>query len=208
MDGTSDQPIGFGYKCAWLALRTDDPSSVAAALFPERPSRCDWRSGYRSIYGRDRGLAFLTPSIQGWVLAAAWDLPTFNGPKVPDKLTPLLDRLVATFPEVQHFATHRVVGYQSWSRLIGGQLVRSFTYSGERSEILRDVGEADECERRLIDAHQATWRPSDSSPTYQFRPSEDHVIAMASAWSIDPTGLHKMGLPPSSGLLGRLAGGQ
>lgn len=204
ISGTPDAPIGFGYKCVWVAVKTDNSQAVAEAIGLMDTKPCNWQSGIRAMYDYDGNAVFITPTIKGWVLAAGAHLPTYDGPNSPDRIGPFLAKLSAVFPEVQHFGTHRVVGYQAWTRVSDGKLVRSYVYLGERGEVLREVGEPDSTEVKLRHQKSENNAASITGSDSMFHPNEEDVMKMAAAWSIDPTTLEELGLPASAGIVGHL----
>ena len=69
-------PTSFGYKCAWIAVKSDAPLPwrPRSACGDIRPS--SWREGVEAVYKYEPKVilsshAFLTPPIDGWVLCAA-----------------------------------------------------------------------------------------------------------------------------------------
>lgn len=197
IDGTPDEPIGFGYKCKWLAIRGDSPQLVAHALGAEAVQACNWKSAAKAIYGEGGRRVFISPPIHGWVLIAGNALPTLDVAERADQATSLMKTLGRTFEDVQYFATHRVVGYHAWARVLRGEIVRCFAYLGERGEILYESGVPDVVEQALRKTNREEWKDESA----EFSPSEDDVMAMAGAWSIDPTQLEDLGLPASAGLV-------
>lgn len=201
-----DAPQSFGYKCQWLAIRGDDPSKVAQALGLTEVQQCSWERGIALAY---EGRMFVTPPINGWILAPCFSLPEAGSKDHPDLATPFLQEIGKHFHEVQYFGTHRVVEYHAWARVLDGAVVRAYAYVGERGETLWDVGArtAEEAElgvtffdERSPEAQDdAYWERKDL--TY---PDEEYVMRIAGKWSINPEDLESMGLPPSTGLLGRL----
>ena len=165
--------VGFGYKQAWLAVRDGTSSAVAAVLGLRELGPVPWRAGIDMTYFADDRVA-MTPLLAGaadsrWLLATGqWLLRRFEELDVAE-----LSTVLGT--EVQAFATHRVVEAHYWQRAVDGSLVRAFGYVGERDEVTRAHGEPDETERRLnLDAETVLV-------------GEGDVMAVAAAWSIDPT---------------------
>ena len=63
----------FGYKCAWIAVRTDSPLTVATALGLRNLRPSSWEEGIAAAYRYEPKVilsrhAFLTPPIDGWAL--------------------------------------------------------------------------------------------------------------------------------------------
>src|ERR1700722_13581371 len=92
----ADNAVPFGFKCAWLALKTDDPQGVVQALGLQNVRKSGWREGVDAAYS---GEVFVTPPIKGWVLAVSISLPEIADKTRPDQLSPLVKALVTKFPE-------------------------------------------------------------------------------------------------------------
>ncbi len=211
----ADAPVPFGYKCSWLAIRSPDPQQVIVALdlVDTRPS--SWQAGVEAAY---HGNVFVTPVVRGWVLVVSMNLPWPERDDHPDACTDFLLSLGRHFPDVQFFATHRVVETHAWARVANGVIVRQYACSGEQGEVHWDYGveTAEETRLRLqqedyfksFDAEeQAEWEAEESAIT-TFMPSESDVMHIASLWSIDPTALDTLDLEPSFGYVGVFRSGQ
>lgn len=197
-----DFPVPFGYKVAWLALRTPDTQAVvdALGLLWARPS--NWGEGVAQAYQSE---VFVTPPLSPWTLAVGFSLFPPDGPAPFVK--PLLERLSRQFGEGQYFCTHRVVEAHVWARGVRGQLVRGYGWIGERGETLWDEGEQTPEERnlgfRFFDERSADaasgdyWARKDLS-----FPDEGAVMRLAALWSIDPTTLDQQFHEPGLGVLG------
>ncbi len=203
-----DQPISFGYKCSWIAITAGDPQDVIAALELRQVRRSNWKAGIDAAYA---GEVFIAPPLNGWVLAVSWSLPWPGGTRFGDPCTPFLRQLAHTFPEVQFFATHRIVETHAWARLVNGMIVRQYAYSGESGEILWNVGTPTAEEHALLQ-EQEEWIHSFGEPEHAddsltddepyLMPSESDVMRMAALWSIDPSQLSKRDLGISLGHVG------
>lgn len=193
-------PEGFGYKIAWLAIRTEDTHAVADALGLTGVRAVSWAEGVSAAYAarqEQRAAVFLTPPVDGWTLAVlgggdlAEDDGTGNGAL---DLTMLSRR----FGEAQKFSTHRVADYTEWQRWVGGLPVRR--YCECCGDIRFDEGDSARAEGRL--PHAANM-DADNWEDFDFA-DESMVMAVAAEWSIDPTGLGERDDLPSEGLLGSL----
>lgn len=187
-----DGPEPFGYKATWIAARTSDPQRVAEALGLRDLRISSWRDGLAAAYGAQ---VFVTPPLSGWVLAVGATLPASNGEGTPDTHLPWFQALAGRFPEVQYFSTHRVVEWHAWAKAVNGVIVRRYAWLGEQGCSIWDDGTPTPEEAKLglkfpVDLDSATC------------PDEDHVLAMARAWSIDPGRIDQLDLPPSLGLVG------
>jgi hypothetical protein len=64
---TPDSAIGFGYKCMWFTVKTNNKVTVAEILKLENVSDCNWQVGISKAYNDS---IFITPTIDGWTLRA------------------------------------------------------------------------------------------------------------------------------------------
>jgi len=186
-----DKPVPFGCKIAWLAIRSESPREVADALGLVKIRDSSWSDGLQAA---GRGDVFVSPPVHGWVLAVSTSLPDAGDERSTDRCTPLLARLGKRFPDVQYFATHRVVEYHAWARVKNGAVDRQFAYLGERGEVSWNSGPQTPEEVRL------GFKFNPEKGPY---PDEEDVLHLAEAWSVNPGKLDALGLPPSLGLAGR-----
>jgi hypothetical protein len=96
---------------------------------------------------------------------------------------------------VHAYATNRVIEYHHWMIAKEGRLIRSFAYLGESGEILANVGPVTDVERTFgfFNLPQERWHPTEAD-----------VMAVAAAWSFDPTRLSSHSGPAKLGILGRI----
>ena len=168
-------PVGFGYKASWLALRSTSPEDVAGELGLSGVRSATWSEGVETAY--DGGAVFVTPPVDGWVLA----LGRFGGGWDREEDLAGLSR---RFGEAQLFGTHRVSGYDEWQRWVDGEPMRRYAFA---DEVLFDEGE-----REGADAHEDD----------EWWPDEEVTIAKAREWSVDPTTLDERTDLAPTGLLG------
>src|SRR6266511_5438849 len=114
---TKDKAESFGYKCAWIAVRTTDMGAVIDALGIRDPRPCSWADGIAQAYKSGSGRLFVTPPLRGYVLCASWSLPEFPTGGRPDEITPVIERLAKRFDDVQYFFSYRVVEDRKSTRL-------------------------------------------------------------------------------------------
>jgi hypothetical protein len=216
-----DLPVAFGYKVSWFAAQTHDPAALADALGLTNVRSSTWSAGIEAAYATPPAFSvFLTPPVRGWVLAVGRGLPTpGDEPAFEASLLALAQR----FPELQFFATYRVSEFHAWARAIEGRIVRLFASSGERGEVMANSGELTADERalglpdlgrlgpegateRLLTLDEALAGGKAAGQRSSVFADEEDVILLARAWSVDPTILEEMDLPPSLGLIGWLPG--
>jgi hypothetical protein len=187
-EAQADNPVPFGYKCAWLAIKTDDPQAVVQELGLENVRTSGWQKGVNAAYSDE---VFVTPPIKGWVLAAGRSLPQIDDKVQPDQLTLLVKSLGTKFPDVQYFRTYRVADYHGWLRATKGEIVRRWAFAS--GEMLSDEGKRTDEETKLGLIYNDDKFPN-----------EEHVMQLAGAWSVDPSSLDQLKLEKSVGYLGSL----
>ena len=194
-------PAGFGYKSAWLAIRTEDTQAAAEALRVVGAQAASWAEGVGAAYAARQGRApvFLTPAVDGWTLAVLGGGELFEDDGAGGGALDL-PSLSRRFGEVQKFATHRVVEYQEWQRWVGGSPARRYCWIGESGQIRFDEGEPASAEGNLLRAADlgGDWDALDLA-------DEETVMAVAAEWSINPTTLDERHDLLPRGLLGFLA---
>jgi hypothetical protein len=180
VDVHNEKMVGFGYKQAWLAIREGEPTSTMAALGLRDLGPASWRDGVDLAYLTDDRL-ILTPRLpgahdSGWLLVAGrWLLRDFTGVDIAE--------LSATLhTEVQLFTTYRVSEIHGWQRAVDGTLARAFGYIGETGEVTAWRGTPDVAERSV-------GLPAVLDEETDVLVSEDDVLRVAGAWSVDPTTL-------------------
>jgi hypothetical protein len=190
---TPDAPKAFGPRCVWLAFRTTSAAVVMRALELRDVAPSTWIDGVKAAYA---GRIFVTPPIDGWVLAASTRFPDPGDGSHPDLATPALVRLSQAVGEVQYFGTDEDVGWAAWARFVHGAPTRKLSYLGAHDLVIWADGEPSSEERKLGLLYT---RKGLREPPF---PSEKNVFAIAGAWSVDPSALETRHLPPSLGLVG------
>lgn len=209
LDATPDKPIGFGYKNAWLAIRTEDPSVLAEVLGLRDLKPANWRTGLNSSYERHETHVFVTPPVEGWVFVVGIALPDTGDSSRPDRCTPILEALGKKYEHVYFFGTHRVVDFHAWARVDNGLVSRAYAYLGEQGVTIWDKGEKTKEEVALKFNFLADEPTELQRKEYRERgehtsPKEEDVIKIAEAWTMNPLRIDEMDLPPSVGLVGRV----
>jgi hypothetical protein len=173
----SEKMVGFGYKQAWLAIREGEPTGVLTALGLRDLGPASWRDGVDLAYLTDDRLV-LTPLLPGardsnWLLVAGrWLLRGNTG-----DIAELSGRLGS---EVQLFTTYRVSEIHGWQRAVDGVTARAFGYVGEIGEVVAWRGDPDVAERSV-------GLPASLDDETDVLVSEEDVLRVAAAWSLDPT---------------------
>ena len=175
--GASEEPVPFGYKTSWFAVRCNDPERVIASLLPLSRQSCDWGNGLALSYG-ESGRVFVSPCLDGFVLVVG-DVPFYR-----------LRELAQSFEEVQAFFSYRTSDCYSWTKYARGELVRAYT-----------------CLDNIVDEDFGPLTPEELAPGFdRFSPDgsewpdEEDVLSIAAAWGID-TKFEKKTYPPATGWL-------
>jgi hypothetical protein len=182
----ADAMVGFGGKQAWLAVRDGDPAKVLDELGLQDLGEVPWREGIDLAYLTDDRVA-LTPSLPG-ARGTSWVLATGRWLLRPDTGVDVTDLSARLHTEVQFFATHRVTELHRWQRAADGELIRAFGYVGQTGEVITWFGDPDPAER---DA----GLPAAFDDEATVLVSEQDVLKVANAWSIDPTTLDGRSAP-------------
>jgi hypothetical protein len=204
IDTSSDSPIGFGYKCRWIAIKTDDQQRVAHVLGLMNPQKSNWKSGINHAYDSS---IFISPSIDGWTLAVGWGLPAGDSKQSMEQVKVLIKKLSTEFEEAQFFSTHRIVEFHAWMKGTNGNIDRLYSYLGKSNENIEIVGEPTEIETSLnlfntfSEAAKENGYFDRNDVTY---PDEELLMNIAANWSIDPTTLDDRTGINGLGLVGRI----
>jgi hypothetical protein len=194
-----DHPAGFGYRMAWLAVRTRDTEAVLDELGLIGAERCNWRSGIGSVYDTELGddRIFVSPPVNGWTFVVGLALPHPVGRVFADKCMPLLMRLGKRFVEVQYFFAYPPIDVFAWARLLEGRVVRAFAITD--SGVVWNKGRSTKEERalglKLFDFRGVRGRRGDAGGEMILYPTEEHVLRLAERWSLDPTRLDGADVP-------------
>lgn len=189
----ADAPKPFGYKMAWLAVRTEDPRALMDWLGLGDCKAANWDSGIGTVYDDELsgGHVFVSPAVNGWTFVVGLGLPHPVGTGFVDKLTPLLMRLGAEYPDVQYYFTYPLIDFFAWARVKNGKLQRAFAVNDEG--VVWNKGRVTAEERalglRLFELRGVRERSGDAGGELVLYPTEDHVLQIARAWSLDPTRL-------------------
>ena len=205
--GEPDAPKAFGADMAWMAIRSEDTAAVVSALgiAIEGASVANWNSGIGTIYDVSLcdNYVFVSPPVKGWTFVAGVALPLPASRAFVDKLTPLLSTLGTEFRDVQYFASYPVIDLFAWARLEKGRMVRAFAIGDEG--VIWDRGKPTREERalglKLFELRGIRGRKGDTGEKIILHPTEEHVLRLATSWSLDPTRLGAMPEPLGAGVV-------
>lgn len=209
LDATPDSPMGFGYKNAWFAIKTDDSSGVIETLGLDELLPANWCSGLTASYDHYDTHVFVSPSVEGWVFVVGAVLADCGDSRRPDRCSPVLEALGQRYDSVFFFATHRVVEFHAWARVDRGRITRAYAWLGETGVTLWNRGDQTEEERALDFDFFADEPPEGEGDAYWDRddlrfPGEEDVIRIAGEWSLSPLALDTMDVPECVGYVGQV----
>jgi hypothetical protein len=184
-----DNPINFGYKTVWVAVKTNDKLGISKILELKNVKPSNWKSGIENAYHKS---VFITPQIGDWTLAVGMGLPLGDSLESIEKLEEILNKLSTEFGEAHFFGTHRVVEYHNWMKSVNGKMVRIYSYVGERMENIKVFGNPTEPETKLNLFNSLSEEAK--SDAYFDREDlvfadEELVMKIAEHWSVNPTTL-------------------
>lgn len=195
----ADNPIGFGYKNKWLAIKSDSNEKVASFLKLKEIKKSNWKDGVQFGYGKG---VFITPEINGWILVLGIDISDLEIESTKE----LLKSVSKEFGECQIFLTYRNVEYHFWGLARNGEIVRLYSYFSESDNLIIE-GEPTEVEKgyNLVNSFSEEsnkdgyWRQENLDI-----PNEEILMNIAEAWSINPTKIDKIPMIQGIGLIGKL----
>lgn len=198
-----DEPIDFGYKTVWIAVKTDKKKRIAEILELKNIEASNWKSGIDSAY--NDGI-FITPLIGQWTIAVGVKLSNGQLEDI-NKLERILNKLSSEFGEAQSFGTHRVVEYHHWIKSVNGIITRTYSYIGESGENLKVFGELTKPEIGL-NLFNSLSKEAESDKYWEREDldyaDEELVMKIAENWSVNPTKLtERKDIKKELGLIGK-----
>jgi hypothetical protein len=205
--------VGFGYKVGWMAVGGVLPARVIEALKLRDVREVEWSEGVEAAYGSKR--VFVTPALGEWTLVVGerpWGLgfeDVSSGETFELEFQRAFDDAARQIREwsrlldttVHGYYTHRITEAHAWIRCRRGEFERSFWYVGQNGEggeegARTEVEQSPELSARIdssVNPDLAQGDPVD----------ESDAIAVATAWSLDPTRLEETHPVPGRGWIGR-----
>lgn len=204
-----DIPVGFGRKNFWVAVRSEDSETVAASIGLEGIEVANWRTGFMAAYAYPSRYLFVTPPLEGWVLAVGRGWPDLADPVQLPRWRQLMSSISSEFGELYFFATHRVSSFTAWAKFEAGTEVRLFAHA---DETIHNLGQPLPEEAPLVARLADPYCEEASDDSYWDReelwyPEEEDVLRFAGLWSFDPCSLDESEYPASTGHVGELVYG-
>ncbi len=200
-----DKPVSFGYKSVWITVQGTDPKEVANFLKLKNQQRSNWKSGIKKAYEDE---VFVSPPIDGYIFIVGVSLPWADTEEKSYTVKELVNKLSLKYGTAYYFATHRVVEFHAWIKSVNGNIVRAYSYLGERGENTIVEGDATdfESELNLINSFSEEFKDDNYFENEELIfPNEEIVMDVAGAWSINPSTLEERNDSQEGiGILGKL----
>ena len=194
---TPDQPINFGFKNQWLAIKSKDNEKIINALRLQKVRACNWKEGVH--FGYTKGV-FVTPEINGWTLVLGIDILDLES----DGTQEFLKRISNDFEECQLFLTNRNVEYHFWGLARHGKIKRLYSYFGEEGNlIVKGKATAIENSLDLVKTISNSNNEKNSENITGYIPNEDTVMFIAENWSVNPSKIENYVNVSGLGFIGR-----
>jgi hypothetical protein len=179
----NDKPYYFGYKSWWYVVKTTQTDGLAKYI-----KGLDNNFLRDSLFRAPGWQVNISADYNGWTFLIC----ELSGDSVDDcnNLKTFLIQLSKEFTEAQFFGTHRVVEYHCWAKAINGDLIRMYSYLGERGENICITGLPTEAESKynlentLNDIIRDDNYYEMNNITFA---DESIVMEIADKWSYDPT---------------------
>jgi hypothetical protein len=173
--------LSFGYKCTWLAVRASSADQVVDALREcgqiRKARPCNWQCGFeQAVWPVMSRKLFVSPPVRGWVFVLNYDVD-------PDRVAALGARLGRP---VYGFGSHRGVSAALWVVVEAGSVKRAWSTSD--GEIVYNRGPVTP-EEAALDISFAPDVATEDDERWSRASNEATVMALAAAWTLDPTSL-------------------
>ena len=188
-------PSLFDQPVRWLAVKSNNPSTVQSALGLQAAVPCSWEEGLHEA--RDQKM-FVSPPINGWVVVVGSALP--DPADDVDGCFHFLRELSHEVGQVQFFTVNRVLNYHGWALVDRGNVFRAYAWAGET---LWNQGPLTAAEREL--QLRCFDYATDRNVFAQREPliaNTEKVPRLASRWSVDPMGLRDGSSSTRQGVVG------
>jgi hypothetical protein len=167
----------------WLAIKTNNPAEVQAALNLDHPIPCSLEEGL--LEAREDKL-FISPSLSGWVLVVGSGLP---GPfEDVDECFHFLLELSRKLGQIQFFNASRAVGQHAWVLMERGRVYRAYAWSGET---IWNQGPITAAEKELnLACFDYCVEQNGFSIKDKVSANTERIGQLAARWGIDPAALN------------------
>lgn len=178
---------------SWLAVRSQSPKAVRAALGLDVFATEPWLKGLSGGHG-----FFIGPPVNGWIIVTGPGLPDPGNDA--DECFRFLTGLSRKIGHVQFFQAERVLHHHAWARVENGRVIRAYAWA---SETVWNQGPRTDAEIDLsmkcfgYDEHPAadSWAAAEWLATNAAK-----VPLLAARWSLDPARIDARLGKPASGV--------
>ena len=70
----NDPAESFGYKCLWIAVKTNQQQKIADIIELQNRQESSWTSGIDWAY-KNYSFVYITPAINEWTFVVGWGIP-------------------------------------------------------------------------------------------------------------------------------------
>src|ERR1700690_1199800 len=164
---------------SWLAIRSQNPKAVRAALDPDAFPPDPWVKGLSGGKG-----FFIGPPVNGWIIVTGPGLPDPGNDA--DECFRFLTGLSSKLGHVQFFQAERILHHHAWVRVENGRVTRAYAWAAETvwNQGSRTAAETDLSMKCFgYDEHPAadSWAAAEWMIANVAK-----VPLLAARWSLDP----------------------
>jgi len=164
---------------SWLAVRSQSPKAVRAALGLDLFAPDPWMKGLSGGPG-----FFIGPPVNGWIIVTGPGLPDPGNDA--DECFRFLTALSRKLGHVQFFQAERVLHHHAWARVENGRVTRAYAWAAETvwNQGSKTAAETDLSMKCLgYDEHPAvdSWAAAEWMAANVAK-----VPLLAARWSLDP----------------------
>ncbi len=191
----SDDPVIFGYKAAWLAIKSKDTQAICDSMQLVDCTAANWEKGVQTaLEGSGQKFpVYVTPPVAGWTLVLLGLNLVADNAQTTQQIETLLCKLSDAFGECQYFGSYRVVDYTAWFKAIDGEIVRGFSFadgeyhanSGKTTQTELDIGLGDISGLSIQELNSLGPIPDDPNGVTRW-PNDNDPLLIAEKWSINP----------------------
>ncbi|WP_457648870.1 hypothetical protein [Profundibacter sp.] len=188
-------PVIFGYKTAWLAIKSKDTQAICDSMQLVDCTAANWEKGVQTaIEGSgQRFPVYIAPPLAGWTLVPVGLNLVADNAQSTQQIETLVCKLSGAFGECQYFGSYRVVDYAAWFKAVDGEMVRGFSFAdgeyhanfGKTTKAELDIGLGDISGLSIQELNSLAPFPDDPNGVTRW-PNDDDPLLIAEKWSINP----------------------
>jgi hypothetical protein len=180
---------------SWLAIRSQSPKAVRAALGLDLFAPDPWVKGLSGGPG-----FFIGPPVNGWIIVTGPGLPDPGNDA--DESFRFLTGISRQLGHVQFFQAERVLHHHAWVRVENGLVIRAYAWAAETvwNQGARTAAETDLSMKCFgYDEHPAadSWAAAEWMAANVAK-----VPLLAAHWSLDPARIDARLRKPAGGITG------